>query len=140
MKKLILVATLAVSALTFAQEKIQKNKKMTTEQRTELQVKKMTLDLDLDAKQQKDIKALLIEEDEKREKKMAEMKAKKEKGEKPLTDEKFEIKNKILDNQIEHKAQMKKILRPEQFQKWEQNIEKRKEKIKKRKSFQQKEK
>ena len=43
------------------------------------------------------------------------------------------MKNVMLDNQIEHKAQMKKILKPEQFQKWEQNLENRREKISERK-------
>ena len=46
---------------------------------------------------------------------------------KPLTaNEKFEMKNKSLDNQIEMKAKMKKILNTEQMQKWEANKEKRK--------------
>ena len=43
------------------------------------------------------------------------------------------MKNEMLDNQIEHKAQMKKILKPEQFQKWEQNLENRREKMSERK-------
>lgn len=143
MKKLILAAVLVVSTLTFAQERGRKGEKLTPEQQTELQVKKMTLELDLDAKQQKEVKAILLENAKKREAKMTEMKAKRENGEKPSADEKFAMKNKMLDNQIEHKAQMKKILKPEQFQKWEQNLENRKEKMserkEKRKASQQKE-
>jgi hypothetical protein len=146
MKKLILVVTLVISTLTFAQERSRKGEKLTPEQQTELQVKKMTLELDLDAKQQKELKAILLEQAQKREGKIAEIKAKREKGEKLSADERFEMKNKMLDNQIEHKAQMKKILKPEQFKKWEQNLENRKEKMsekrengrKKRKSSQQK--
>ena len=133
MKKLILAAVLVVSTLTFAQERGRKGEKLTPEQQTELQVKKMTLELDLDAKQQKEVKAILLENAKKRDAKMAEMKAKREKGEKPSADEKFAIKNEMLDNQIEHKAQMKKILKPEQFQKWEQNLENRREKMSERK-------
>ncbi len=133
MKKLILAAVLVVSTLTFAQERVQKGEKLTPEQQTELQVKKMTLDLDLDSKQQAELKTILLEQAKKREAKMTEMKAKKEKGEKPSADEKFEMKNKILDNQIEHKAQMKKVLKPEQFQKWEKNLENRNEKMSERK-------
>ena len=146
MKKLILVVTLVISTLTFAQERSRKGEKLTPEQQTELQVKKMTLELDLDAKQQKELKAILLEQAQKREGKIAEIKAKREKGEKLSADERFEMKNKMLDNQIENKAQMKKILKPEQFKKWEQNLENRKEKMsekrengrKKRKSSQQK--
>ena len=126
MKKLILAIALVATTLTFAQDRKQGREKLTPEQQTELQVKKMTLDLDLDAKQQKEIKTILLEQAKKREAKMAEMKAKREKGEKPSADEKFEMKNKMLDNQIEHKAQMKKILKPEQFAKWEEKQSDRK--------------
>ncbi len=126
MKKLILAIALVATTLTFAQDRKQGREKLTPEQQTELQVKKMTLDLDLDAKQQKEIKTILLEQAKKREAKMAEMKAKREKGEKPSADEKFEMKNKMLDNQIENKAQMKKILKPEQFAKWEEKQSDRK--------------
>ena len=96
----------------------------------------MTLDLDLDAQQQKEVKTIFLEQAKKREAKMAEMKAKREKGEKPSADERFEMKNEMLDNQIEMKAKMKKILKPEQYKKWEENQEekaaKAKEKMQKR--------
>ena len=126
MKKMILAIALVATTLTFAQDRKARGEKLTPEQQTELQVKKMTLDLDLDAKQQKEIKTILLEQAKKREAKMAEMKAKREKGEKPSADEKFEMKNKMLDNQIENKAQMKKILKPEQFAKWEEKQSDRK--------------
>ena len=133
MKKLILAAVLVVSTLTFAQERGRKGEKLTPEQQTELQVKKMTLDLDLDANQQKQVKTILLEQAKKREAKMAEMKARKEKGYSQLKLATEIVKNEMLDNQIEHKAQMKKILKPEQFQKWEQNLENRREKMSERK-------
>ena len=47
MEKLIVTIVLVISSLSFAQEK----RKLSPEQQTELQVKKMTLDLDLDARQ-----------------------------------------------------------------------------------------
>ena len=56
MKKLILVIALTLSSLTFAQSR--KSIEMTPEQVAELQTKKMTLDLDLTANQQKEVKAL----------------------------------------------------------------------------------
>jgi len=126
MKKLILAIALVATTLTFAQERKARGAKLTPEQQTELQVKRMTLELDLDAKQQKEIKAILLEQAKKREAKMAEMKVKREKGEKPSADEKFEMKSRMLDNQIENKAQMKKILKPEQYQKWEDKQSERK--------------
>ena len=126
MKKLILAIALVATTLTFAQDRKARGEKLTPEQQTELQVKRMTLELDLDEKQQKEIKTILLEQAKKREAKMAEMKAKREKGKKPSADEKFEMKNKMLDNQIENKAQMKKILKPEQFAKWEEKQSDRK--------------
>lgn len=128
MKKLILTTTLFVSILTFAQEGKKSGEKLTQEQQTELQVKNMTLQLDLDEKQQKEIKSILVEQNKKREAKIAALKKRKEKGDTLSADEKFAIKNEMLDDQIEKKAQMKKVLKPEQFLKWEQNLENRREK------------
>ena len=85
----------------------------------------MTLDLDLDANQQKELRTILLENAKKREAKKMALKEKMSKGQKPTTDEQFEMKSKMLDDKIEHKAQLKKILKPEQFQKWEQNQENR---------------
>ena len=61
------------------------------------------------------------------------MKAKKEKDEKISSDERYEKQNDMLDNQIELKAKMKKVLNPEQFKKWEEKQNERKEKIAKMK-------
>lgn len=121
MKKLIVTIVLVISSLSFAQEK----SKLSPEQQTELQVKKMTLDLDLDANQQKELRTILLENNKKREAKKMALKEKMAKGQKPTSDERFEMKSKMLDDKIEHKAQLKKILKPEQFQKWEQNQENR---------------
>jgi hypothetical protein len=125
MKKLILAITLVMTTLTFAQEK----SKLSPEQQTELQVKKMTLALDLDTKQQNELKTILLEQNKKRATKIAELKDKKKQGVKLSANEKFEMKSKMLDEKIEHKARMKKILKPEQFQKWEQHQENRTKKM-----------
>ena len=95
MKKLILAIALVMTTLTFAQDRKQGREKLTPEQQSELHVKKMTLDLDLDAQQQKEVKTIFLEQAKKREAKMAEMKAKREKGEKPSADERFEMKNEM---------------------------------------------
>jgi protein CpxP len=122
MKNVFLAAILVVSTLTFAQGKREKGEKLAPEQKTELQVKKMTLELDLEPQQQKEVKAILLEQAKKREAKVGEFKAKKETGKKLSKDEKFEMKNEMLDHQIEHKAQMKKILNQEQYKKWEEKM------------------
>jgi periplasmic protein CpxP/Spy len=123
MKKVLVAVLLVVGLTTFAQEKNEKREKLTPEQQTELHLKKMTLDLDLSDSQKKEMKVLLLEQAKKREAKMTEMKSHKEKGEKPTTDERYAMKNKMLDEQIAMKGKMKKILTPEQMKKWEANKE-----------------
>jgi hypothetical protein len=91
----------------------------------------MTLALDLDTKQQNELKTILLEQNKKRATKIAELKDKKKQGVKLSVDEKFDLKSKMLDDKIEHKARMKKILKPEQFQKWEKHQENRKKMTKK---------
>ena len=62
MKKLIVAALLVVGLTTYAQEKEGRRagrEKLTSEQKVELQVKKMTKDLNLNEKQTKDVRALV---------------------------------------------------------------------------------
>lgn len=60
MKKLILVVALTLSSLTFAQNR--KGSEMTPEQQAEIQTKRLTLDLDLNSNQQKEVKAIILEQ------------------------------------------------------------------------------
>ncbi len=90
----------------------------TPEQRSELQVKKLTLELDLNESQQKDIKAFIADKNTKMEAHKTAMKAMKEKGTKPTSEERFAMKSKMLDEQIASKKRMEKILNEKQFEKW----------------------
>ncbi len=90
----------------------------TPEQRSELQVKKLTLELDLNESQQKEIKAYIADKNTKMEARRTAMKAMKEKGTKPTSDERFAMKIKMLDEQIATKKRMQKILNEKQFEKW----------------------
>jgi periplasmic protein CpxP/Spy len=133
MKKVFLILTLVLSLLTFAQEKKGAVEKMSPEQQSILLVKKLTLSLDLNQKQQEEIKALLLEMAQKKAAHQLEKKTKKEKGEKPTATEKFEKQSQLLDDQITFKAKMKKILNEEQFKKWETNQNNRKGKMNRKK-------
>jgi hypothetical protein len=120
MKKVCIVALLVIGLSSFAQERKERHPKgeieqMTLEQRNQLHLKKMTLDLDLNAKQQEQVGQLMTEQMAKIEKMKAEHKAKMEEA-KAL---RFEMKNKMLDEQIELKNKMKSILSADQFAKWE---------------------
>ena len=137
MKKLIIAALLVVGISAFAQDRKDMGNrpdrpemgKISPEQRTELMVKKLTLELDLNAKQQEQIKQIIAEQGAKREAMRAERMAKKEDEKKRNSDERFAIKNKMLDEQIAMKDKMKKILSPEQFEKWNSLKDKRQEKF-----------
>ena len=125
MKKVCIVALLVIGLSSFAQERKERHPKgemeqMTPEQRNQLHLKKMTLDLDLNAKQQEQLTKILADQSAKREAIKVEHKAKMEEA-KAI---RFEMKKKILDEQIEMKNKMKSILSAEQFAKWEMRKEK----------------
>jgi hypothetical protein len=120
MKKVCIFALLAIGLSSFAQERKERHPKgemeqMTPEQRNQLHLKKMTLDLDLNAKQQEQVGKLMTEQMAKMEKMKVEHKAKMEEA-KAI---RFEMKKKMLDEQIEMKNKMKSILSADQFAKWE---------------------
>jgi len=118
-KKLFLAALLVVGLATFAQDKKERPsraemEKMSPEQRNELHLKKMTSELDLNAKQQEQISQIISEKSTKREAM------------------KTERKNKMLEEKKEMDEKMKKILTPEQYEKWNANKEKRRGQMKER--------
>lgn len=128
MKKLFLALLLLVGITTWAQGKRERRPegdRLTKEEKVDLQVKRMTKDLDLNEKQAKEVRILVTKEVEKREAKRAEMteekKAKRE-----------AMKTEMKEAQAAHSAEMKKILTPEQFAKWEKLREDRKDKLKER--------
>lgn len=125
MKNLFAIALLAVSLTGFAQEKmIKENKKakieqFSPEQRNQLRLKELTLKLDLNASQQKEMSKIIEEQNAKKEALKTEMKSRKENTKKPTVEERFVMKNKMLDEKIALKQRVKKILTPEQLEKWE---------------------
>ena len=60
MKKVFLAVLLVVGLTTFAQEKEGRKEKLTPEQKVDFQVKRMTKDLDLNEKQAKEVRVLVI--------------------------------------------------------------------------------
>jgi periplasmic protein CpxP/Spy len=130
MKKVFIVALLAISLSSVAQDRKERPSRgemeqMTPEQRSQLLVKKMTLELDLNAKQQDQVAKIIAEQSAKREAMRAERKAKMEEGK----INRFEMANKLLDEQITMKDKMKSILSADQFAKWETLKEKNKERM-----------
>lgn len=128
---MIAIATLQVSAQD--QKREMKKQHMTSkvnyspEEMAQLQSKKLTLKLDLDAKQQNEVSALLLEQAKLRQsKKEAYLKSKDKEEKKAFTkDERFKMANARLDQQIEMKKKMKSILSTDQYEKWGKMNERR---------------
>lgn len=128
MKKLVLIAIALMTVQAFAQQKKEGTKEraqmmrnLSPEDAATMQTKRLTLHLDLNEKQQAEVKEMLLANAKARKAKMEEMKAKKEKGElqKPTKEERIKMANARLDQQIAMKTKMKEILNDEQYDKWE---------------------
>ncbi len=132
MRKVFLATLLAIGTIAFAQEKKMKHNDLTLEQKTELRVKQMTLDLDLDKSQQEKMKTLLLEQENNKAQFKAERISKKEGDVKPSKEEMYKKRSQMLDQQIEFKGKMKNILNKEQMAKWEKMQSERKKHLKDR--------
>ena len=125
MKKIVMAILVMAAISVTAQDHNMKGKRgdmkdLTPEQVATLQTKKMTLALDLNESQQSKIKSILTEDAKARKSKMKGYKASKEESKKVMTtDEKYTRQNERLDHQIARKKEMKSILTPEQFEKYE---------------------
>ena len=123
MKKLFVLALLIVGITTIAQKENRNQQgnemgQFSPEQQIQLMLKKMTLELDLNDSQQKEVSAIISEKIAKKEAMKAEMKSKKDKEVKLTNDERFAMQMKMLDEQIATKKRMEKILNAKQFEKW----------------------
>jgi hypothetical protein len=130
MKKVIVAALLVVGITAFAQEKEGRRagrEKLTAEQKVDIQVKRLTNDLDLNEKQAKEVRGLVTKQVEKREAKRKEMENLKAK-------KREDIKAEMEKEQAAVNADMKKILTPDQFAKWENKRAERKADFKEKKA------
>jgi len=124
MKQLAVLVMALLSMSAFSQKsngpKKEKRAEMSVEQLATLRTKKMTLALDLTESQQDKIMKINVEEVEYKKARRAEVKAKKESGQKPSTDERFEIANAKLDHKIAHQQKIKEVLTKEQYLMWKE--------------------
>lgn len=132
MKKLTLLLALVITTIGYAQKQDQRKedfKNLTPEQQATLQTKQMALDLALNDSQQKSLMTLNQKQAEQRNVHRDKMAKLKEKGE-VSSDDKFKMKNEMLDMQLAYQDNLKKILNEEQFKKWSDTNSKRKDKMK----------
>lgn len=127
MKKTTVVVAIALifSSLTFAQREGHRGERrgyhqdLSVEQVATLQTKKMTLALDLSAKQQKQLMDYNLEQVAYRKAKMEERKTRRATNdEKPSAEERYALENERLDHMIAQQSELKKILSEEQFSQW----------------------
>lgn len=120
MKKLFIAALLFVGIVSFAQDINQKpardqKEKLTPEQRNEKHLQKLTAELNLDKKQQDQVKQLLAERSAKAEKFRD---AKKDSKVKPTAEEREAFKKQMETEKAANDAKMKAILNTDQYTKW----------------------
>lgn len=137
MKKIAFIALVFIASFANAQNQKHAKQKMqdyTPEERAQLQTKQLTLDLDLNEAQQKQVEALFLENAKASQAKYDLRKSSgNEKASKAdfTKEEKLQMKNDRLDRQIEMKKKMKDILNEDQFIKWEKLREEKKDKYQK---------
>ncbi|MDD7888181.1 hypothetical protein [Flavivirga sp. 57AJ16] len=128
MRKLIIIAIALISIQAIAQterrdrsERAQKMNNLSAEEIATLKTKRMTLFLDLNESQQKEIQKINLENATLRKTMMAQYKARKANGtaQRPTKEERLKMENARLDHKIAMKAKMKSILNKEQYAKWE---------------------
>jgi len=139
MKKMIylMLALLLVSSVGLAQHRKGPNhkkktsvfEKYTPEQIATINSKRMTLRLDLDSRQQKEVEALELEKAKFKKSKMAERK-KEENGDQAISEkEHFNRANERLDRQIAYQNSLKNILNDDQYKLWKEGMKNRKKRL-----------
>jgi gamma-glutamylcysteine synthetase len=115
MKKTLFLIAILTAGISNAQEA---TRDRNPEQMASIQSKKMTLALDLDAKQQAQVEKLLMAHGKER---LANKMTKEDRSE--LTNvQKFTALEQMLENKITRKREMKSILDADQYIKWEKMI------------------
>jgi Spy/CpxP family protein refolding chaperone len=132
MKKMLMVAVLLLSVVTFAQEKRKKGPEMSPEKKVELQLARLKIELDLNEKQSADLRTLIQERQQKQIKLRAEFGSKKDSLHKPSPAQREQMKKVKAEDKKAFEEQLKKILTPTQFETWNQLKTDRKNKRKDR--------
>jgi protein CpxP len=126
MKKLVFVITLLVTFGVQAQDRKEKMKDATPEERAAMRTEKLSEKLSLDENQKKKVKEIFTEQQKENKVVREEMKAEREKA---LEEKKATLKK----QQEELKAKLKLVLTEEQFKKWEAMQHEGMEKVKEKK-------
>ena len=132
MKKVILLLSIFINCIAYSQinsNQMENREKKSPEERVELQLKKMTVDLNLNQKQVASVKQILLDQVTKREQIMAKHRQNNEDRKTLLTRDKKTAATEIKHNHQELKMQMQTVLDADQFIKWDKNQDEKREKM-----------
>ena len=132
MKKVILMLSIFINCIAYSQissNQMENREKKSPEERAELQLKKMTVDLNLNQKQIASVKQILLDQATKREQIMAKRQQNNEDRKTLLIRDKKTAATEIKHNHHELKMQMQTVLDADQFIKWNKNQDEKREKM-----------
>ena len=130
MKKTISLLAILLSLNMFAQKmddapKNRKLPKFTAEQNATLKSKQMTLHLDLNQKQQKQVYGLILKQEKSKEQFRKKRRTAFINGERPTKEDQYNRMNKGLDSKIYFQKKLKNILNEKQYSEWKKVASKR---------------
>tara|TARA_R110001632_G_scaffold18712_15_gene57682 strand:- start:105 stop:572 length:468 start_codon:yes stop_codon:yes gene_type:complete len=129
MKKIasLLILVFAFSLTMQAQKKRKRmpKEKLTVEQQATLAVKKMALELELTAAQQRKLTPIITKQITERRAQGDKMRKAREEKKKVEATERYDRANKMLDKRLAFQKEMKSILTTEQFEKFKEKSKKR---------------
>lgn len=132
MKKVIFMLSIFINCIAYSQissNQMENRKRKSPEERVELQLKKMTVDLNLNQTQVASVKQILLDQAVKRDQIMAKRQQNRENRKTILTRDKKTAATEIKYNHQELKMQMQTVLDADQFIKWNKNQDEKREKM-----------
>ena len=132
MKKVIFMLSIFINCIAYSQissNQMENRERKSPEERVELQLKKMTVDLNLNQTQVASVKQILLDQAVKRDQIMAKRQQNRENRKTILTRDKKTAATEIKYNHQELKMQMQTVLDADQFIKWNKNQDEKREKM-----------
>ena len=126
---LVLVFVFTVTAKAQKKDRRTQREKLTVDQQAILAVKKMTLTLELTKAQQQEIQPILARQISSIRAEFEKVKAMRESKRELTADERFAFQNQRLDQQIAYQKEMKSILNDKQYDKFREQVETQKRKM-----------
>ena len=126
---LVLVFVFTVNAKAQEKDRRTQREKLTVDQQAILAVKKMTLTLELTKAQQQEIQPILARQISSKRAEFEKVKAMRESKRELTADERFAFQNQRLDQQIAYQKEMKSILNDKQYDKFREQMETQKRKM-----------